>query len=169
MTYGADTTKAETVNTDEYLYFLDRAFGGMLAALTELGDQRANEAPPLTGANSPWAITYHCTQVAEYWIGHLIGGRSSDRDRAAEFTARGSIDELTRTVEEVKDQLRRDLSDFDPSAPLRNTPPADYEGPSRALTPIGVLLHVLEELAQHHGQVELTRDVLVRPTVGAAR
>lgn len=156
------------MNSDEYLYFLDRAFDGMLSALTELGDDRANQAPPLPGANPPWAITYHCTQVAEYWIGHLIGGWDSHRDRQAEFTARGTIAELGEMITDLRRRLRADLDGFDPAAPLTNTPPADYEGPSRALTPTGVLLHVLEELAQHHGQVELSRDVLLHTGVEAA-
>ena len=55
-----------------------------------------------------------------------------------------------------------DLGRFDPNAPLTNTPPSDYEGPCRNLTPSDVPLHVLEELAQHHGQVEQSRDVLVQ-------
>ncbi|MFC0453272.1 DinB family protein [Rhodococcus jostii] len=156
------------MNSDEYLYFLDRAFDGMLAVLGELGDERANQAPPFDGANSPWAITYHCTEVADYWIGHLIGGRESNRDRAAEFTATGTIADLTRVVTELRSRLQNDLELFDPVAPLANTPPADYEGPSRALTPNGVLLHVLEELAQHHGQVEVSRDALSTVPVEAA-
>jgi uncharacterized damage-inducible protein DinB len=149
------------MNTDEYLYFIDRAFDGMLSVLQELDDNLANLAPPIKGANSPWAITYHCTQVAEYWIGHLLGGRPSSRDREAEFTAQGTVADLARTIDEVRMKLRSDLTGFDPNAPLTNTPPADYEGPSRPLTSAGVLLHVLEELAQHHGQVELSRDLLI--------
>lgn len=153
------------MNTDEYLYFLDRALDGMLGVVTELGDARANQAPPLPGANPPWAITYHCAQVAEYWIGHLIGGRDTHRERTAEFTARGTVVELAGLITRLKSRLREDLSDFDASAPLTNTPPPDYQGPDRTLTPTGVLLHVLEELAQHHGQVELSRDVLTHADV----
>lgn len=148
------------MDIDEYLYFIDRAFEGMLSALGELGDERANDVPPLPGANSPWAITYHCTQVADYWIGHLIGGRPSTRDRTAEFTARGTVAELAETVSSLRDRLRADLDGFDPDTPPVNTPPADYEGPQRTLTSGGVLLHVLEELAQHHGQVQVSRDIM---------
>ncbi|TGD84527.1 DinB family protein [Mycolicibacterium sp. CH28] len=156
------------MNIDEYLYFLDRAFNGMIAALNVLGDDHANQAPPLPGANAPWAVTYHSVQVAEYWIGHLIGGRQSNRDRAAEFTTRGSIAELDRMVTDLRARVRRDLADFDPCSPLANTPPTDYQGPDRELTPVGVLLHVLEELAQHHGQVEVSRDVLLHAAAEAS-
>lgn len=145
---------------DEYLYFVDRAFDGMLAVLRELGDDRANHAPPLEGANSPWAITHHCAEVADYWIGHLIGGRPSERDRAGEFTTTGTVAELAGRIGALRVTLRDDLADFDPDAPLRHIPPAAYEGPTRTLSAGGVLLHVLEELAQHHGQVQVSRDVL---------
>lgn len=152
------------MNADEYLYFIDRAFDGMLSALRELGDDRANQAPPIDGANSPWAIAYHCTEVADYWIGHLIAGRANRRNRTAEFAAHGTVCELADKIDRLRDTLRTDLSNFNPTAPLVNTPPADYEGPSRALTAAGVLLHVLEELAQHHGQVEMSRDILNQTT-----
>lgn len=151
------------MDIDEYLYFADRAFAGMLAAVAELGDDRANSAPALPGANSPWAIAFHCAQVAEYWIGHLIAGRASARDRTAEFSASGTVTELKGMVDHLMITLRADLTGFDPTAELRRTPPTEYQGPDRPLTPTGVLLHVLEELAQHHGQVQLTRDVLIRP------
>ncbi|CAN5443954.1 hypothetical protein BH10ACT9_BH10ACT9_43130 [soil metagenome] len=149
------------MNTDEYLYFLDRALQGILTTVDDLGDDLANRTPPVDGANSPWAIGFHCTEVAEYWIGHLIAGRASTRNRAAEFSASGSVADLALTINRLSGQLRRDLEDFDPGAPLRNTPPQAYEGPSRALTATGVLLHVLEELAQHHGQVQVSRDILL--------
>jgi uncharacterized damage-inducible protein DinB len=148
------------MDADEYLYFIDRAFDGMLCALRELGDDRANQTPPTAGANSPWAIAYHCTEVADYWIGHLIAGRLSRRNRAAEFFAHGTVGELADRIDRLRRKLRTDLSNFSPSAPLVNTPPPDYEGPSRELTAAGVLLHVLEELAQHHGQVQMSRDIL---------
>lgn len=154
------------MNTEEYLYFVHRAFAGMLDALGEIGDDQANQAPPLSGANPPWAIAFHCTEVAEYWIGHLIAGRPSDRNRTAEFTASGSIDDLRRRIAALEGRLNGDLAGFDPVAPLRNTPPSDYEGPARPLSPIGVLLHVLEELAQHHGQIELSRDALTALAAG---
>ncbi|CAN5540329.1 hypothetical protein BH11ACT6_BH11ACT6_07320 [soil metagenome] len=149
------------MNTDEYLYFLDRAFDGIIAAVTELGDDLANTSPPWGDANSPWAIGYHCTEVARYWIGHLIGGRTSTRDRMSEFNAQGAGAQLIHIVDELRADLREDLSGFDATAPLANTPPVEYEGPSRDLTPSGVLLHVLEELAQHHGQVQMSRDILL--------
>lgn len=151
---------------DEYLYFLRRAFDGMIGTLEELGDELANSVPPLAGANSAYAITHHCTAVADYWIGHIVAGRSVDRDRASEFTAFGAVADLGSSVDSLFGRLRADLRDVTPEAAPRNTPPAEFEGPDRPLSCAGVQLHVLEELAQHHGQIQITRDVLLK---GAAR
>lgn len=145
---------------DEYLYFLRRAFDGMLGALEELGDDLGSTAPPLPGANSPYAITYHCVAVADYWLGHVIAGRRVDRERPSEFTAKGKVRHLRREVDTLFGRLRADLREAPPSEPARNTPASDFEGPDRPLSVRGVRLHVLEELAQHHGQIQITRDLL---------
>lgn len=145
---------------DEYLYFLRRAFDGMLGVLEELGDDLGNTAPALPGANSPYAIAYHCVAVADYWLGHVVAGRRVDRDRPSEFTAKGDVRHLRREVEALFARLEADLREALPSGSPRNAPPAEFEGPDRPLSVRGVQLHVLEELAQHHGQVQITRDLL---------
>ncbi|AGP52305.1 DinB family protein [Streptomyces rapamycinicus] len=165
----ADLLPASPIDEDptlrdqnEYLYFLRRAFDGMLGALEDLGDDVGNVRPPLPGANSVYAIAYHCVGVADYWIGHIVAGREVDRDRAAEFTATGSAHELRRNVDALFERLGTDLEPATPTALPRNTPPAEFEGPDRPLSVQGVQLHVLEELAQHHGHIQITRDLLTR-------
>jgi hypothetical protein len=150
------------IGTEEYLYFVDRALDGMAAVLLELGDELANLRPDLPGANSPYAIVTHCLGVVEYWAGHLVAGRPVARDRPAEFLASGPVDELAARVAAAKRQLRVDVAAADPVAPLRHTPPADYLATGPGLSQGAALLHVYEELAQHHGHVEMTRDVLRR-------
>ncbi|GAA3352419.1 hypothetical protein GCM10017744_001320 [Streptomyces antimycoticus] len=144
----------------EYLYFLRRAFDGMIEALEHLGERRANTAPALPNANAPYAIAHHCVAVADYWIGHLVAGRKVARDRTSEFKATGNVQRLRQEVDALFVRLEADLSEALPSQRLRDTPPAEFQGPDRPLTVPGVLLHVLEELAQHHGQVQITRDLL---------
>lgn len=147
-------------STDEYLYFLARAFTGMLDALDELGEDAINTRPPLLGANSPFAIVHHCVEVADYWIGHVVAGRPTRRNRAGEFSATGSLDDLRHQVADVQRRLLADLAGADLAGTPKNPPASDYEGPEQPLTCAGVLLHVLEELAQHHGQVQLSCDLL---------
>ena len=156
---------AAVPGTDEYLYFLTRAFTGMLDALGELNENAINATPPVRGANSPFAIVHHCVEVADYWIGHVIAGRPTHRNRAAEFRATGSLDDLRRQIADVRRQLLHDLADADLAGSPRNAPDPGYQGPTQSLTSTGVLLHVLEELAQHHGHVQLTCDLLQREQV----
>lgn len=149
------------ITQEEYAYFVDRALDGMATVLTDLGDERANSKPDLPGANTPFAIVAHCLGVLDFWAGKLVAGREVDRDRDAEFTATGNVADLVARIETAKRQLREDVALADPGAPLLAEPHGDYRH-----TPIGAsqgaaLQHVFEELAQHHGQLELTRDVLL--------
>jgi hypothetical protein len=100
----------------------------------------------------------------EYWGGHVVAGRPTHRDRAAEFRASGPVDELVARARAAREQLAADLATFDPSAPPRN-PPADEEDAALPLgrTQGGAAFHVFEELAQHRGQMEGSRDILLAP------
>ena len=150
------------VSTSDYLWFVDQALDAMVAIVRELGDDRASTRPDLAGANAPYAILTHCLGVMEYWGGALVAGRTIARDRDAEFQAQGPVDDLARRTAEARRQLETDLALLEATAPPRQTPglPEDAASPI-GLTQGGVLLHLYEELTQHLGQLELTRDVLV--------
>lgn len=149
------------ISDDDYLWFAGRALDGMTAILTELGDEHANRRPPLPGANTPFAIVTHCLGVLEFWVGSLVAGREVHRDRAAEFTASGPVAELLDRLSAAKAQLRADLAAATPEAPLRGPSPVKYRDTPAGRSQGGALQHVYEELAQHHGQLELTRDVVL--------
>jgi uncharacterized damage-inducible protein DinB len=148
------------IEVDDFLYFVDEALEGMVAVVTELGDELANSRLDLEGANAPYAILFHCLGVMEYWGGAIVAGRSIERDRDAEFRASGRVADLVRRTRQARRQLGADIADLEPLAPPRGTPePEDADLPL-ARTQGGVLVHVYEELAQHRGQMEVTRDVL---------
>lgn len=149
---------------DDYLYFTDRALGGMADIVDALGNELANRQA-YDEANTPYAVLHHCLAVVETWVGGFVRGRAVDRDRDSEFTARGDVGALVQRVAAVRDQMHRDVLAAEPDAVLRREPPAEYLGPSRELTQGAALQHVFEELAQHHGQMETLRDVLVLSTV----
>lgn len=157
------------IDAKDYAYFTDRALDGMAAIVNDLGDELANRRPTLPGANSPYALLTHCLGVVSYWAGHMVAGRPVERDRDAEFTATGSVAPLLAQIPEVKAQLARDAEDADSDAPLRNTPPSSFKGPDRPLSQGAALQHVYEELAQHHGQMELIRDVILAEFTGKLR
>jgi hypothetical protein len=53
------------------------------------------------------------------------------------------------------------LERYEPAAPLRRPEYLPAGGSAREWTQGMALVHTLEELAQHHGQMEITRDVLM--------
>ena len=148
-------------SVEDYLYFVGVALDGMRAIARELGDARVNDRPPLPGANTAFGLVTHCLGVMTYWGGALVGGREIVRDREAEFTATGTVAELVDAVDAAEAQLRVDLDGVDPAAPPALPPDPAFQGPDRDLDRGGVLLHLFEELAQHHGQLQVLRDALL--------
>lgn len=162
----ADTTvptapPALRVSSQDYLWFVRRAVVGMQQIVTDLGDDLACTAPALAGANSPYGLLTHCLGVMAYWGGDLVAGRQVVRDRAAEFTATGTVADLVARADAALEQLAADLALLEPEAPLRREPDAWAVGPDRRLTQDAALVHLYEEMAQHHGQMQLMRDTLL--------
>jgi len=137
----------------------------MLEIAESLGDDRVNVVPDLPGGNSAYQLVFHCCGMLEWWTRESILGQPVGRDRAAEFTATGTVAQLRSRVEQVIAQLADDLPQIDLDARLRG-PYGNYEGTPIARSARGALLHVLEELAQHHGHLEITRDVVVQKVGG---
>ncbi|MBR7744563.1 DUF664 domain-containing protein [Phycicoccus sp. BSK3Z-2] len=81
------------------------------------------------------------------------------RDRDAEFTATGTVAEALALLEAARARLHEDVRASAPDAPPANPPVDDLD--IWYATQGDVLLHVYEELAQHLGQLEVTRDVLL--------
>ncbi|MGP0029110.1 MAG: DinB family protein [Acidimicrobiales bacterium] len=149
------------VTLPAYLWFVDLALGEMVSILRRLGDDGANRRPDLAGANTPYAIVTHCLGVLEFWGGATVAARAVTRDRAAEFRAEGTVEDLVGRVATARQRFEEDISGLDALAP----PTPEVLSPGDAGVPYGqtkgaVLLHVMEELFQHLGHLELTRDAL---------
>jgi hypothetical protein len=147
---------------EDIAYFIDRALDGMTAIVTELGDDRVNQTPELEGANSPYAILTHCLGVMNYWGGRVATGRQITRDRPSEFQAKGTVAELLAEVDSARQRLRDDLSGASLADRVARMPDSGYDSPRRELLQGTVFLHIMEELCQHHGQMEITRDIIRR-------
>ena len=145
----------------DFLPFLDIALDGMLGIAATLDDELVNERPDLPGANSAFAIVTHCIGVTDWWVGSMIAGRPSDRNRESEFSAAGTVAELGAAVDALMTRMRSDLAERSPAAPIRHPEYLPEGSPARGWNQSKALIHTLEELAQHHGQLEITRDVLV--------
>ena len=74
----------------------------------------------------------------------------------------GAVRDIAVRVRISKGQLREDLATFESAASPRGVvSPHDAELPI-GRTQGGALFHVYAELAQHRGQMEITRDILMR-------
>ncbi|WP_415976115.1 DinB family protein [Rhodococcus sp. 077-4] len=147
---------------DATLAITGQSLSSMSDILKGLGDELANTRPELPGANSPYAIVFHCVAVIEHWGGSVIAGLRIPRDRAAEFTAEGRVDDLITRVDDVSARLP-EWVDVALREGIRDRTVMGSTRPELATaTPEWVLTHLVRELAQHLGQLELTRDVLLR-------
>ena len=133
----------------------------MLDVAELLGDDRVNRRPPGSNTNSVAALITHCCGVSEFWLGCVGLGRDTARDRDAEFTAVASVPELRAMVEAMLEQTAADIRALDAgAADLRHRELAStLEGGDSS--DAALVLHVLEELFQHLGQMELTADALM--------
>lgn len=61
----------------------------------------------------------------------------------------------------ARSNLDADIASVDPSAKPANPPDAEDADLPFGRSKGGVLMHIYEELSQHLGQMELTRDLIV--------
>ncbi len=153
MTEGIDRATAQ--------WYVDTALVRLLGKAEELGDDLVSVRPDLEGANSVFALVTHCCGVLERWGGEVIAGRSITRDRAAEFVATGTVAQLEERVAAQRRRWVDDLRAYDAGAPPVG-PDGWEEGDPTPTTQGFVVLHVIEELYQHLGHVDLTVDLVRR-------
>ncbi|MCB0978753.1 MAG: DUF664 domain-containing protein [Acidimicrobiales bacterium] len=139
--------------------YVDHAFTGMERVLDRLDDRTVNERPAGWGTNSVAGLIVHCCELAPSWFTVPGLGREGSRDRDAEFAATASVDELRARIADAKAATSAAVADF-----LEGPTTPDH--PLRAFMPGGdhsdgaLVLHVLEELFQHLGHMEVTADSL---------
>ena len=133
---------------------------GMVQIVEALGDERVNLRPNnMPHTNSPFAILTHCVGLTRYFIGTALAGRQVHRDRDAEFRAHGTVAEIRQAVRELQQHLPDDLARVRGDQPCAF--PEAVREPHRTWTQGRFVLQCYKELAQHHGHMELTRDVML--------
>lgn len=132
------------------------AFTQILQVADRVGDERVNVRPlgPQTNAVAPLII--HCCEVAEFWLGHVALGRPSVRDRKSEFSRTATLAELHERVDNAVLKTISDIRRLDAGE-------GRDEGGRQFLeagdgSDAAVVIHVLEELFQHLGHMELAAD-----------
>jgi uncharacterized damage-inducible protein DinB len=134
------------------------AFGQMLALVELLDARLLNERPTPRGTNAVGALVLHCCAVCEFWLGHVALGRPTSRDRDAEFARTTTAAECRAEVAQALLRVEADLQRLQEGAGRFHAARARLAGGG---DDHAVLLHVVEELFQHLGQMEVTKDVLL--------
>ncbi|WP_425307651.1 DUF664 domain-containing protein [Ammonicoccus fulvus] len=131
----------------------------MIVVVGGLDDRTANTVPDFAGANSAYQLLLHTLGMLRQWTQSAILGRAIERDREAEFTAVGEVGELIEYAGTVRAEFVAALGEMHP----------DLDVPGRegfddfwATSTEGILIHVFEEICQHLGHLEITRDLVSR-------
>jgi uncharacterized damage-inducible protein DinB len=114
-----------------------------------------NWRPTPSESNSLFALATHSLGAERRWLHEVVGLRKIERDRAAEFRARGDdVAALRITYEAVareSEKILARLTEADMET-LRGDPPKAY-------TVRWCILHVVEHYCEHLGQMYLTRQL----------
>lgn len=143
--------------------YIRKAAAGYLSALDRFDDTTVNQTPPGPDTNSGTVIVTHAWGAARYWIDHVGLGRPTERVRDDEFTAVSTVADLKSLVSTTADGLAESVVQFD-AGPTGT----QHEGRGRLAEENGepdgsdgsIVIHVLEELYQHLGHLDLTADAL---------
>ena len=139
-----------------YIERLRALRGKTLEALEGEGARELNWKPTKKDTNSLFVLATHLVGSERHWIQRVVGGRALERDRDAEFRARGTeatnfrttFDDNARASEEI---LAR-LSDADLNA-IRET--SNYG----AVSVRWCIVHLIEHFSEHVGHMQLTRQM----------
>ncbi len=140
----------------EYLKLLETMHNEIAQAVQGLPPEAVNWTPA-PGANSLAVLAVHATGAERYWIGDVLMGEPSERDRDAEFrtadvTAEGALGPLQSALLYAQNALPRlTVADL---AGVRTSP---RDG--RQVLAAWALLHALEHTAMHAGHAQLTRQL----------
>ena len=127
----------------------------VLKILDGLEAEALNWHPLSDATNSIFALAVHLLGAERHWIHERTGGRKIERDRAAEFRAKGDdvamlraqYETVARTSEEILGRLVEAELDV-----------AREDGKGK-FTFRFCILHILDHYAEHVGQMALTRQL----------
>lgn len=109
-------------------------------------------------SNSVGNLVLHLCGNVTQWILGGLGGRSFERDRAAEFSARGTVsrEELQRRLAETVAEAESVLRGLTPEIVA-----AEHEIQQYRVTGLAAVMHVVEHFAFHTGQMVTTTKWLL--------
>ena len=140
----------------DYLHSLAELHTEIMRTIRHL-PQEAFDWIPFPGGNSLSVLIVHLAGAEKFWIGDVVGGEPSGRDRAAEFKVNNlAIDDLESRLNESLGYTELVLGklELDDLETPRISPRDGQE-----LTAAWALNHALEHTAVHVGHIQITRQL----------
>jgi hypothetical protein len=159
MAFGDGEEGSEELSTESIQLYVRHAFAGMEHVLDRLDDELVNIKPPGWGTNSPAGLIVHCCELAPSWFEMPGLGRDSVRDRDAEFATQATVAELRTRIATAVERSCGLVDEFVAGPTTTDHPFRDFM-PGSDRSDGALVLHVLEELFQHLGHLEVTADAL---------
>lgn len=140
--------------------YLDETWSSLLDAVAALDDALFQWCPG-PESSSIAILLRHLAGSERWWIGEAIGGVPSHRVRDAEFVHdEPRRADVLRSVEEARALTRRVLAGLTVQDLQAATAPTVTRGsPPQRPTKLWALLHYLEHLGYHRGQILLLRNL----------
>lgn len=156
MSTSASTSALETA----CLRIAEETVATIAAVLDDLDDDTVNATPLPPTVNSVFVLVTHLDGVVADWGGNLVAGEHLPRDRAAEFTARGSVAHARALLDRIAERLPRYLHLALTDGIADRGAIGSTRADAASSTPEFVVVHLLRELTQHTGQMEICRDLV---------
>lgn len=143
--------------------YVRHSFAGMERVLDRLDDVTVNVRPDGWGTNTVAGLIVHCCELAPSWFEMPGLGRPGERDRDAEFAAQATVAELRARISDAADRTCALVEELIAGPTVTDHPFREFM-PGTDRTDGALVLHVLEELFQHLGHMEVTADAVALPT-----
>lgn len=141
---------------EDFLGLLEERHNEILGALEGLLPAALDWSPG-KGMNSISVMVFHLTGAERYWIGDVVAGEPSGRDRAAEFKVHEvGVDVLKKRLKDNITYARKVLDKLTlQDLETELTSPRDGQKETVAWA----LIHALEHTTNHLGHIQLTRQL----------
>ena len=128
-------------------------------ALDGLPESDLNDWKPrqdLADINTFYALAYHLVSAGEFWLLHACGGGPTNRNRPAEFVARGSLDHLRQRYDKWLADSREVLAGLTEEDLGREVSVSDRD---ERFVLGDRLLHTVAHTATHVGHLQIQRQL----------
>jgi uncharacterized damage-inducible protein DinB len=143
-------------NCAEYLDNLAELHTDIMQAIRDLPSEALDWAP-FPDANSLNVLAVHVAGAEKYWIGDVVAGVPSGRNRPAEFEAKNlSVGELEARLAESLGYAESVLEKLEPDdLNAARTSPRD----GQEVTVAWALAFILKHTALHLGHIQITKQL----------